>query len=49
MKIKTAGDLLTASTRGWGKGKDKIVLVLSFSRSALVLALAVLECASIFE
>ena len=25
MKIKTAGDLLTASTRGWGKGKEKIV------------------------
>ena len=30
MKIKTVGDLLTASTRGWGKGKEKIVLSFFF-------------------
>ena len=30
MKIKTAGDLLTASTRGSGKGKEKIVLSFFF-------------------
>ena len=49
MKIKTAGNLLPVCAWERGKGKEKIVLFFSFSRSALVLALAVLACASIFK
>jgi len=39
MKIKTAEDLFSASAKGWGWGKEKIVPgFLFFSRFALALA-----------
>ena len=50
-RMKTAGDLLTASPRGWGKRGDMF-----FRRFAFVLvlcvrssALALFACSSIFE
>ena len=49
MKIISAGDLLTPSARGWGGGwgkeKNIVVLSFSFSRSALVLARLLRSCA----